>query len=215
MREVTYNTPFRNVIVPIPESGEIEVLYSGGADSTMVLYLILLNEVKIDRIKVIHSTYENAVNAKYLQPLEWLEKRFNVELKSLLCISYAESQTVKTSGLMLKPNKDAAWLYSGTMKLGPDHIYTDDPDFAPYDFTRLNNVQNNKYAMNPYLLAPFGTLDKRPVLWLYDEFKLDDLLALTESCVDATRPVNCTCSQCRYRNWAIDEVKKQKSNDNP
>jgi 7-cyano-7-deazaguanine synthase in queuosine biosynthesis len=210
MQEVTYNTPFRNVIVQIPESGEIEVLYSGGADSTMVLYLILLNNVKIDRIKVIHSTYANAVNAKYLQPLEWLEKRFGVDLKSLLAITYVETPTAKTSGLMLKPKADKAWLYSGTMKLGPEHLYADDPDFAKHDLLRLNNVQNNKYAMNPYLLAPFGTLDKRPVLWLYDEFKLDELLALTESCVDSTRPIGCNCSQCKYRNWAIDEVNKAK-----
>jgi 7-cyano-7-deazaguanine synthase in queuosine biosynthesis len=210
MREVTYNTPFRNVIVPIPDSGEIEVLYSGGADSTMVLYLILLNGVKVDRIKVIHSTYENAVNAKYLQPLEWLGKRFVIDLISLLDITYVDSQVKKTSQLVLKPNEKDVWMYSGTMQTGPKELYANDSDFANHDLERLNNIQNIKYAMNPYLLAPFGTLDKRPVLWLYDEFKLDELLVLTESCVDSSRPVGCTCVQCNYRNWAIEEVRKYK-----
>jgi hypothetical protein len=36
------------------------------------------------------------------------------------------------------------------------------------------------------------------------------LLVLTESCVDSSRPVGCTCVQCNYRNWAIEEVRKYK-----
>jgi hypothetical protein len=96
------------------------------------------------------------------------------------------------------------------MQTGPKELYANDSDFANHDLERLNNIQNIKYAMNPYLLAPFGTLDKRPVLWLYDEFKLDELLVLTESCVDSSRPVGCTCVQCNYRNWAIEEVRKYK-----
>jgi 7-cyano-7-deazaguanine synthase in queuosine biosynthesis len=210
MKEVIYETPFRNVIMPVPESGEVEILYSGGADSTMVLYLMLLNNIKIDRIKTMHSHYANASNAKYLKPLEWLEKRFDVDLKSLLVITHVDTVVEKTTSLILKPMVKAPWLYTGTMKNGPAHIYANDPDFAPYDLDHLNHVQNQKYAMNPHLLAPFGTLDKRPVMWLYDQFELEELLALTESCVDASRPLNCTCCQCNYRNWASEEVQKAK-----
>lgn len=197
MREIIYATPYRNVIVPIHE-GVIGISYSGGADSVILLYLMLLSELIPDKIYVVFR--RGFKNASIDNTLSWLEERFSLELKSRVHEFVLENNLIRKDIHQTMETSD--WLYTGVTQNPRNWDYTGRSPQRPL------TAMDNKYRG---YATPFVTFDKRATIFLYDSLQVNDLLALTHSCPNPdTEPPCGECFHCSERAWAISEVAKTK-----
>lgn len=195
MREVIYPTPYRNVLIPIHD-GTIGISYSGGADSVILLYLLLLNDLVPDKIFTVYR--EGLKNASIGNTLVWLEQRFSIELQSkeypfVLTDNKLRRDIYQTMGEM-------DWLYTGVTQNPIKWDYTGRSPQRPL------TAMDNKYRG---YATPFVTFDKRATIYLYDHLGINDLLALTHSCPKHDSQPPCgECFHCSERKWALVEVGK-------
>lgn len=198
MREVIYPTPYRNVILPVHE-GMVGIAYSAGADSTLLLYLLLVNDLVPDKL---YMTYRKGMkNSSLDNTLTWLENRFGVELKSRSHEFVLENNLLRRD--IWKTMGQCDWLYTGVTQNPVKWDYTGRSPQRPL------TAMDNKYRG---YATPFVTFDKRATIYLYDELGINDLLALTHSCPKHDIEPPCgECFHCSERKWALDEVAKLKA----
>lgn len=197
MHEVIYPTPYRNVIIPIHD-GITGIAYSGGADSVILLYLLLLNGLTPDKIFVVYR--KGFKNASIDNTLTWLSSRFSVELKSRVHEFVLENKLLRPD--IYKTMSESEWLYTGVTQNPINWDYTGRSPSRPL------TAMDNKYRG---YATPFVTFDKRATIFLYDSLDLHELLALTHSCPNPDTDPPCgVCFHCSERAWALAEVAKTK-----
>jgi 7-cyano-7-deazaguanine synthase in queuosine biosynthesis len=177
-----------------PALSPAEVMCSGGADSTMIAYLLLENLESEQRKHITLTFLENA-NSKfesYLLVIGYLSAKFDVNLKVSTLARVGTGHALRPELMEYFRSKDRS-LYSGTTKNPPVHVDGLAPDRPSYNIT-------------PNLYTPFLQLDKRFTIQLYRDKNLLDLLDLTYTCTqDINIPCN-NCFACNERNWGIKET---------
>lgn len=193
MREVIYPTPFRNVIIPLHD-GVTGIAYSGGADSVILLYLLLADGLTPDKI---FATFRRGLkNASIDNTLMWLEHRFSVDLRSRVHEFVLENNLLRKDIYTTMEQSD--WLYTGVTQNPQNWDYTGRSPARPL------TAMDNKYRG---YATPFATFDKRATVFLYEALGIMELFELTHSCpYPDTQPPCGTCFHCSERKWALDAV---------
>lgn len=192
-----YSTPYGTVDFTIPEflkPGDVAISASGGADSALLLFLLLSNNVipTVVFMNNANSQYEALVNI-----ISWMNRRFNVDLKLLRWDRTLDTGNHLSPEIILISNK-FKYLYTGVTKNA-------DVDFGPAA-VRPNRPKASKVWRNR-MHMPFIALDKRVVVWLYKELGIIDLFDITYSCATNLKSPCGICYNCKEREWAKTEVK--------
>lgn len=180
----------------IPEDcNKIHLLFSGGVDSTILLYLLLLEQQKKPELEIkcygLNMQKDSILFSKCTSILNTMEARFSTKLsfhtlnKKFILRDFAE--------LIL--SVDSGYVFSGCNKvldfLKPTmYIRGDTPPFRGEPF-------------NEFHIRPFIRMDKAEILSYYVKHDILDILDLTYSCgIDLKIPCN-NCYFCLEREWGL------------
>jgi hypothetical protein len=231
---------------------EIGISLSGGADSSLLFYILCdLVEKSGSKVKVHATTMVRFHDTKpWLEKpardvYAWIKNRFPhivgehdwgfippelelVKMKKLglkhLNQNYATDLmfcdvlcTVTYHDYLLK-RKKWNFIYSGTT-MNPPENFANAPEFRTVEVLETQGIDT---VVNATVINPFALVQKDWVMAQYENFELQDLLALTRSCEADTRvlgemwlnindqqPPACgSCFFCKERQWGIDNSKK-------
>jgi 7-cyano-7-deazaguanine synthase in queuosine biosynthesis len=188
----------KEVIIEVPQSGKVYVSASGGADSSLLMYLIAKEIVDINSTATIiafnvPTTHDDA--AKHLADVTtWIYDKTGVEIETL----YAkEGETILTGNIRMVNNNVATVYFSGQNNFSPE--MRDWPEYEEQKSPRLDKekVKSSKG------LFPFIDLYKNHIMRIYKDYDAMELLSLTHSCI-AERDFHCQqCLWCKERLWGL------------
>lgn len=170
-----------------------EVLCSGGADSTIMAFLLLENLSASQRENVQLTFLKNANSnfSAYVSVLGYFSKRYDIPMKVSTIERTGEGHFLRHELLDYFRSKGIP-MYTGVTKNPP---------------VEINGLPPNRAAKNttPNLYTPFLELDKRFTIQLYKDNNLLDLLGLTWTCTQSLDTPCNQCFACNEKNWAIKE----------
>lgn len=191
--------------------GRSGILCSGGADSTLLLYLLMQytnNPINIYTIGVSEKGRTNAITtAKIIEKCIQLTSNENIEH----IVTYGSA-----SDLYKRSQKDLLFrkisvLYSGMTKNPPLEVTNNFRDPLPDEQIR-NPKESRQEIYRSVFYRPFTNKDKKDICELYKEFGvLDELFPLTHSCEGGLNKLNhfdhCgKCWWCEERKWGFGKL---------
>lgn len=173
---------------------DIAVLFSGGADSTLLLYLLLLDNKKFNKkiTSYVINRYNNPIE-KATEVYKNLLSRFNLfeELKILEIPKVSPALEVITGGIILSKNHNI--IMSGINKYPSEKNIR--PKFeAKFLRDNIRDRHNFKY--------PFKNLEKYHIIDAFFKLGISGLLPYTHSCGSADKDPCGECFNCKERIWA-------------
>ncbi len=184
------------------DAKRIAILYSGGADSTLLYYLVATylikqrNDTQLDLLIVDrhNKPIERAVNL-----YNTVKEKINDQSSQLKIITVPNDtpshlQVIKT----VEQEQD-----NYDVILWGVNQYPDDTTIRPQ---RAFTVDFDRYSDHPKLKLPFANLKKSNIIEMFVELGLEDILHSTHSC---GRPglIPCgECFNCRERIWAYKKL---------
>jgi 7-cyano-7-deazaguanine synthase in queuosine biosynthesis len=182
--------------VKVPsECNKIHVLFSGGVDSTMLLYLLLLEKQNRSELDIIcYGLQMSKHGAQYLrcqQILNVLEEKFNTKIPfRTFTTRFILRQFVER---LLSVNDGC--VFSGCNKVLD---FLNPTNYIPGD---TPPVRGNPF--NEFHVRPFIDMDKKQIVSYYVQYNEMELLKLTHSC-GIHMEVPCGgCYFCLERAWAM------------
>jgi 7-cyano-7-deazaguanine synthase in queuosine biosynthesis len=198
---------FNNVNVDI-HSGNIGISVSGGADSAILLYILMKYAQDPVHVFTCSSKEKNRVSPHIA--LDVIGKCIDLTGKQDVYhhTYFVEKQTYQTwiDGL-IKPiiNKTVDIMYTGVTALPPDDVLTQfNTKNTLYNKRDPNQIRPVYHKGNFY--TPLFNLNKQQVCEIYKELNvLDDLYPLTRSCEDLKLTSgHCgKCWWCEERKWGF------------
>ena len=180
-------TPYGEVTIPF-HNGEIAVSCSGGADSTILLYILAQNPYTQPKVYFIDKA--NSSRPALQACLDFINAKLGTTLVIESHPRTYEGHDIR--GEIYTISNKTGYLYTGVTRNPPVSVHdTGIPDRS------LNG--------HKHIITPFDSLDKRVTIWLYEYFEVRDLLELTYTCTESTPPCN-NCFACKERTWAIEMV---------
>jgi 7-cyano-7-deazaguanine synthase in queuosine biosynthesis len=186
---------FMSIDIPL-NCQKNHLLFSGGVDSTLLLYLLLLEKQNRPELEIkCYGLHMNQHGDKYLrckQILTKLETDFNIEIPfQIFNQSYILREFVQT---LL--SVDEGCVFSGCNKvldfLNPsNYIANDTPPFRGSPF-------------NEFHIRPFIDLDKAEIISYYIKYNILDLLDMTYSCGFDMKIACGNCYFCLERKWGLE-----------
>ena len=179
--------------IEIPEGTKhINILMSGGVDSTILLYLLLKDGY--ENIVCHTMDKEGNVSKLVLSPIiDYLNKKFNRNI---------QLHIIKKKLWIREAVKGILNFYPGVVITGCNKVVTD--KFTPTNYIPEDTPPVRGPPLNEFHLRPLIDLDKIEIVRFYLEENILDLLKLTKSC--GYRPVyepRCNgCYFCMERSWA-------------
>ena len=197
-----------------PENTNIGIALSGGADSTLLLFLFvsMIYERKAYYVKIypIHGYDSSRTNQiktdseswqQVLKIVEWIREWFSDKpnldeiLQEPNIFSYKKNDTIKRE--YHKPHMDymkkrynIPFIVHGITLGMPSEQRPDE------NLQLMPRNQNQPWF-------PLGTVDKQFIAYQYEYFGINELSKLTNSCI-ADAPLPCKeCFWCRERYWAF------------
>jgi len=208
--------------VDLENTKTIGISMSGGADSTMLCYL-LAKSISNDKLNISIQPYNGydidlpGDSSKVPYIITYIRSRFpEVDLRWPMSVVFPNPgfKDIKNTFIrdLVKKMKYKNWdVRVVGITLGP-------PIEVQEKF-KINSKQSNIKRLPGYHLynevidfgrdssGPFKTIDKRFIIQCYKDFNITDLLEKTESCIEKEK---CTtkpkCWWCTEREWAIKEV---------
>lgn len=175
----------------------ISLLFSGGADSALLFYLLGYDIIKNNNTKnlvlfVIDRPNNPILHAKHIHKL--IEKRLNFKFKliELPIPKVPYYKQVPVASKIIETKKEFNVLLWGINRyaegITPNHIF---------NFQETN-----------FLKFPFKNYTKDILIQEYFNLGIEDILFETHSCgSDLTEPCK-VCFNCRERKWAFDKINK-------
>ena len=194
----------------------VAISMSGGADSTMLCFL-LLNTIQKQDLNITiqpYNGYDISVpsdSAGLPDIIDYLQKQFpNIKLNwPISCVYNTQEQDIKNT--YIRPLIETLCKHNvvdeviQAVCLGPPEATQE--SFIGDDYFRRPGYALWEEVAQPKNHAPFVDVDKRFIIQCYTDFNVQDLLELTNSCTRAIG--NCgECWWCQERNWAIQEASK-------
>lgn len=184
--------------IEIPSDCEkINVLFSGGMDSSILLYL-LHKEVQTQNKNIVINTY-TMPTANATQSVVKIEKWFTSRNFSftnrLLYKNYNIRELVENILLT-----EGGYVYTGCNKVLID-------EFTPTVYIKNDTPPWRGPPFNERHIRPFIDMDKKEVMKLYIKENIMDLLTLTRSCGIKNKDGVEKCGGCYFcmeRQWAAD-----------
>jgi 7-cyano-7-deazaguanine synthase in queuosine biosynthesis len=180
-----------------PEYKVTNILFSGGMDSTILLYL-LAKEIHQNNhdIKIICNAFGSSRTKKNLIPIiEYIENKFSVDVQLI---------KIRKTQLIRNIVKNLLDIYDGIVYSGCNKVITD--KFTPTKYIPNDTPPVRGPAYNEFHLRPFIDMDKVELMNIYIEESILDLLKITHSC--GTMP-NGHCGECYFcmeRIWAANSL---------
>lgn len=180
----------------------VAVLYSGGADSTLLYYLVathLLNEGKDTQLDLLIVDRHNKPIERAVNLYNTVKEKINDRYSQLKIITVPDDtpghlQVIKTVE-QEQDNYDAI--------LWGVNQYPDDETIRPQ---RAFTVDFDSYINHPKLKLPFANLKKSDIIEMFIQLGIEDILHNTHSC-GRPGPEPCgECFNCRERIWAFDQL---------
>jgi hypothetical protein len=186
--------------ITIPDDcKKISVLFSGGMDSTALLYLLVTQHRDIP-IKC-YSMKVGVEEKVCPRILSWFSDHLQVDipLQFLSRHPMLIRPTVETIQLI-----DPSYVYSGCNKVVTDQ-------FTPTKYIKNDTPPVRGPALNSHHIRPFINIDKRDIVKIYYEYGILDLMELTFSCGSLEKQGKdfFPCGQCYFcmeRAWALQSI---------
>jgi len=188
----------KKIVVKIQQNKKYGIMLSGGLDSAMLLYLILL-ENKFCNIQP-YSIPKHDGSHKYVQGiLEYFNTEFDIELPKPIIVGnpavhHSQQSRVAITELFLKYPVD--YLFIG-LNQNPPEPWVDPNWERPNRLSKSPSVR---------IILPFIELYKTHIVDLIFQFDQKYLVNLTHTCTE--QPVGrCKqCFQCNERSWAFEQL---------
>jgi 7-cyano-7-deazaguanine synthase in queuosine biosynthesis len=183
-----------------PEYKVTNLLFSGGMDSTILLYLLAkeIHQNNYD-IKIICVAFNSSTNKKNLIPIiNYIKNKFSVNIKLV---------KIKKLKWIREIVKNILDLYGGVVYSGCNKVITD--KFTPTQYIPYDTPPVRGEAYNEFHLRPFINIDKVELMNIYIEEDILDLLKITHSCgiIQNTNEPHCgECYFCMERIWAANSL---------
>lgn len=198
----------QTVILP---NGPVGVSISGGADSALLLYIVLdQTDLPVHLFSTVSGWLESCEIPVIHKICEYMEQRFPGRIHNLT-ISFSKSPDHMSQILFKQP---ISALYASETIKSFLHGTTLSPSIEQqvscgFPGTLDENIQrtrdpNIKYAvkMGPGWYGPLKNIDKKQVAELYKRYNIEDLFDYTRSCV--MQSDHCGhCWWCHERMWAF------------
>jgi 7-cyano-7-deazaguanine synthase in queuosine biosynthesis len=180
----------------------IAVLYSGGADSTLLYYLTIKSIISNHPEK----TLDLLIVDRYNKPLEKaqtlynrLKIRLNDNISTLKTITLPKD--IPGNLQITKVIELSKWNYD-TILWGINQ-YPDDMTIRPkVEYT----VDFSKFSDHPLIKLPFAGMDKSSIIKRFLDLGLEDILNSTHSCGNPAEIPCGKCFNCRERIWAYERL---------
>ena len=202
--------------IELYDGKSIGISMSGGADSTMLCYL-LANTITYQKLNIEiqpYNGYDISVpsdSAGLPAIIKYIQKKFpDVKLHwPIACVFDTNGDDIKNT--YIRPlierlyNKGVVDEVIQAVCLGPPEDVQE--SFIGDDYFRRPGYQLWEEVAQAKNHAPFVSVDKRFIMQCYKDFDIEGVRELTNSC---TVPIgNCgECWWCQERAWAISEVNK-------
>jgi 7-cyano-7-deazaguanine synthase in queuosine biosynthesis len=181
--------------IRVPEDcKKIHLLFSGGVDSTLLLYLLLLQKQQLDLEIKCYGLLMSKSNINFLRCrkiLDVLEQRFNVEIpfqnfdRKFILREFAEMILSVESG----------YVFSGCNKV---------LDFLePTNYIEGDTPPVRGNPFNEFHIRPFIDMDKDEIISYYIKYNILDILEMTYSCGYSMKTPCGNCYFCLERNWGL------------
>ena len=199
-----------NVKIPIMKGG-LSLSFSGGIESTLLLYLLLQNSYnKIYACTIVKGKNNKIDEKRSIEALNacvYLTKNKNVEH----IVEYVGLDTEKNSYIKkpieLKQKKYTTYHYTGITANPPKDIADSfiGPEYNQDHYLRDPLI--NRKVIDDDWITPFWNVDKLKIASIYKELDLmENLFPFTNSCEsnNATLLNHCgQCWQCKERQWGF------------
>jgi len=182
--------------IHIPEDcTQINILFSGGVDSSLLLYLLTTQNTQNVPIHVF-GMLKNKREQHFYDVLSWLETHLHTQyIKQLSPQLFFIRDFVKNT-LAISPETGVT--YSACNKVVTDV-------FTPTRYIAGDTPPVRGPALNARHLRPFIELNKVEICQIYKQFSLQSLFNLTHSCgVDIETHCG-KCYFCMEREWGVRE----------
>jgi hypothetical protein len=181
------------MIIKIPDDKKINLLFSGGMDSTILLYLITKYLCKNNvNTKIICHAFGNSAYKKNLKPIiNYIQNKFNIKI---LLIIYRQNYWIRD---IVKQILD---IYGGVVYSGCNKVVED--NFTPTKYIQYDTPPVRGPAYNGFHIRPFIDMNKIELMDIYIKEDILDLLKMTHSCgIPSDTPCG-ECYFCMERLWA-------------
>jgi len=180
-----------------PEYKVTNILFSGGMDSTILLYLLAkeIHQNNYD-IKIICHTFGTSAYKKNLKSIiNYVQDKFNIKITLFI---YRQNYWIRD---IVKQILD---IYGGVVYSGCNKVVIG--EFIPTKYIQYDTPPVRGDAYNDFHKRPFIDMDKVQLMNIYLEEKLLDLLNLTHSCGTPSETHCGECYFCMERIWAANSL---------
>lgn len=195
-------------MINLNQTSRYGIMFSGGLDSAVLLYLILDTAQK-NKITIpiqIFTIPKNDGSHLYVNNiLKYFKNYFGLELPDITYVGDPnQHHTIQSreavKEIFLKyPEVD--FIYFATNQ-NPTHDF----DYSKYSITEYPN--RVKSSSHPKVLMPFINMYKDEILKFVFEYEQQELLMLTHTCTEQKTGRCGQCFQCNERAWAFRQVDK-------
>lgn len=183
----------------IKKDYRIGVLVSGGIDSALLYYLLLLENLNLENKFTItpYTILRKEGSRYYAQPvINFINKKFNLPFTGLNIVgdnTLDEAMQVFSGMREILSHND--FVYVGAIAARPEHLM----GWAKWDPIE---TFREKY--------PFAKLEKSHIMDLIFQLNLEMLLTLTHSCAVNEKQPCLKCNGCLERQWGLETIGKPK-----
>lgn len=188
----------KKIVVEIQQNKKYGIMLSGGLDSAMLLYLILL-ENKFCNIQPF-SIPKHDGSHRYVQGiLEYFNTEFDIKLPEPIIVGHpdihhSQQSRVAITELFLKYPVD--YLFIGLNQNPP----------LPWGNANWERPNRPLKSDDPRIILPFIELYKTHIVDLIFQHDQKYLLNLTHTCTEQTVGRCGQCFQCNERSWAFEQL---------
>jgi 7-cyano-7-deazaguanine synthase in queuosine biosynthesis len=180
-----------------PEYKITNLLFSGGMDSTILLYLLAkeIHQNNYD-IKIICTAFGSSRNKNNLLPIiNYIKNKFSVDIRLV---------KIKKLRWIREIVKNILDVYGGLVYSGCNKVITD--KFTPTKYIPNDTPPVRGEPYNDFHLRPFINMDKVELMDIYIEEDILDLLKITHSCGTVIEEHCGECYFCMERIWAANSL---------
>lgn len=194
----------------IPE-GPVGVLCSGGADSSLILYLLMKHSKYPVHILTMINRKKHFINKIVIDGvIQWcIHKTNNINI--VHHIKFVEEQTNKDlEKFSIENLKNFNTLYIGDTCYPADEINLKFANETGDTFQNMLDRQPNKNRPTQVgpIYVPFTNFNKRKIVEIYKHLSIMDLFQITRSC-ESIEPIGTAhcgmCWWCKEREWSLDK----------
>ena len=184
--------------------GPKNIFLSGGADSAILLYLLLKQQpdtLTTALTWVKKNTYYKNLSA--IKVMNWCINETNNN-NVVHIIKYADTQYEGCLNELGRDYRDNNPICFGITSFPKENVEFGLPELSDNDF-RTQEGKKDVWQRNKY--CPFINHDKKYIAELYNTYKLEDLFELTNSC-ESTETIKGHCGGCwwcKERFWAFNK----------